>query len=221
VRHNDDDDDNNNNNNNNNDDDDDDDDVRHNDDDNNNGNNYDDDNNNNNDNDNNRNDDDDNDNDNDNDNNSRRRTRSHLELQRSLQGDGEVVAAAEEQEAARKLESATEVKDEVASRDDGRHLRGQLHDLVDAVAVLLLGEESALVAQQHRHHREHEHLAGERLGGRDADLRTDVQVHAGVRGARDAGAHLRGRHDAMDDGDAEASSMTGVWGCYDGGGEGV
>ena len=89
-----------------------------------------------------------------------------LELEGAFERDGVVDAAAEEEEVARRGEGAGERGAVVVDRaQDLFELGGDLAELVDEVAGLLVGDGAADLAEFEREQEERGELCGEGLGG--------------------------------------------------------
>ena len=112
-----------------------------------------------------------------------------LELERALERHREVDAASQvERVGGRAEEPLGQRLDLGGAPEDLGDLLRQAAQRLDELPAL----QDAQVPeprQPKRHQRERRHLAGERLGARDADLRAGVQVDAAVHLAGDRGAH--------------------------------
>mmetsp|Transcript_28124 Transcript_28124/g.81105 ORF Transcript_28124/g.81105 Transcript_28124/m.81105 type:complete len:427 (-) Transcript_28124:629-1909(-) len=120
--------------------------------------------------------------------------RDLLELQRALERHREVDPRAAEESVVSETEVLGNDLDLLVQRFKPR--LDQVWHSIQGVAIavkLPVGDEPALQGQLQRDHQERNHLPSEGLGRRDANLRAGVQVDAGIRGTRDAGA------DAVDD----------------------
>ena len=111
-----------------------------------------------------------------------------LQLERALQGHRVVDAAAQVEPVVALDVALGEVADGIRHGQDALDLGRDRVELTEQIGGALGGQVAA-AAHVDRQQRQHGHLAGERLGAGHADLRADVQVHAGVGVARDGGPH--------------------------------
>ena len=88
------------------------------------------------------------------------------------------MPAAEKQRIARMLERARQRLVNRVVREHGFELSGKVQQFLHQAAGLVLGQPPVGLAQVHRQNEQGGQLAGERLGGGDADLRTGVRIDA-------------------------------------------
>ena len=111
-----------------------------------------------------------------------------LELQRSLECDGEVVAAAEVEHVAHVLVAVREVADQLVLGEDLLDLGGDGLQRADQAGRAGAGQ-ATHAGQMEGEQGEHDELRGERLRRGHADLAAGVQIDAGVGLAGDRARH--------------------------------
>ena len=111
-----------------------------------------------------------------------------LEFEGTFEGHGVVVAAAEVDEVLAVGEHLGELVDVLVVLEGPLHLVGNLLELVDEHVEHLVAEGLFLLGDGEAEEAEGDDLAGEGLGGGDADFGAHVEVGAAVGGAGDGGA---------------------------------
>ncbi|OPZ97749.1 MAG: hypothetical protein BWY71_01504 [Planctomycetes bacterium ADurb.Bin412] len=102
-----------------------------------------------------------------------------LEFERPFQSDRELVAAAQEEPVFPLAVEVGDLADGIALAEDGLNLIGNGMEGADVLFQVLLGHMPA-AGDIEGHHGQNGDLAGEGLGGGDADFRAYVQVDAGI-----------------------------------------
>ena len=102
-----------------------------------------------------------------------------LQLQRPFQRDRIMVASPQEQPVLLLAEFAGVLGDLCALLQHDLHLIGNVAERLDQFLCLMLAGQLP-PTQEQRQHRQHRALAGERLGGSHTNLRTRMQIDAGI-----------------------------------------